>query len=775
MLSLTSEEIFSELRRTNCVVAKLPRDVLPLLGQARKDLHGSVSTSRKGFAVPANGMPDSCLKLQTLPQLQRVFQACYVRDELVFSFDAAQYVPPGKRQVYRGLSASQTSDLVALVVLSGQKLRNGLLLDVGDVIFYYANRADEVFPEKNATLDAWTGLFVGFWPEMHDTYGVVQRQLMLSSGRCGLFDPSDPVAVPKCTSALDPETTSYIIGTHHVPHPELYVLNRKGRLERQRAEWKLAPASVVAAPKPAPVAASPAPVTAVVAAPKPAPVEVLLELHDLPIVELDKTPRAGETEQNHVSFAIALNPSLCTKRKGETHEPQVAVPSKKQRMEHLIEQLHEAMQKDTNVAQQLQMSSSEEEEDEEEEEEEVHKEDAAKEALLEIEFQHILEEIRQDAEEPMVEPIETPEDENFKEMLHELRQYSYDTPAHGVQTYASRLPHLYKRVDFPSRDVEYKQIADDGKTIYCKARAYDKLTEHVLYFRRKPFPCVDLEYTHRVFFRVGHDQTKYYEVRGTEEISAEDATTALRSLFCSKRGFLARKKSKNDCTGLLQIQDAEEGHLGEERLYKVAVLPGDKNNPCHLCAMRNLNEKEEEKKTAPRSKTTKPKSYSETDSYGHLQQKQQEQQQKQHYQEEVEKLCAKADENKENSSPRYTRALQIADRCLKKLMKSRPHTEWLYTVDIRDTVKKVCDAARVVGKAVWNFHEHPTVGEEQLKNEVFKVLHEAVVAVRLTHLRSDKQYGCMFPENLFTDVLLFDSDVFSDLFDQMYETVTLAS
>ena len=686
-LLLSTEDLFKELRRSDCAVAKLSEDFHPLLSQAKSDLELTVSANEYGYAIPSPGMPDSCVQIQTHPEFRRVFQACYVREELVFSFDVVQYVPHGKRQTYRGLSSGETTDLIALIVLSKQELNNGRQVDFGDVVFYYANESPELFGNINKSGSPWLGIFCSFWPETHDTYGVHQRSLMLASGRCGLFTPGDEVAVPKASSVFDAEMKSLIIGSNLVPYPMLYVFD--GRLKFKRCQW---------------IAGERNPVVSV-------------ELKDVePIVN-----QATEFKKP-ASIALSLNPALDgsqRKRKivSETDDLAESPVRKKLRLDNLIDGLYEALIRDRTGAAQPTPSSE----------------------------LGVIPEVQDDEVQSTVEKSKTCEkDKQLEAIFNEIRQYKYSsTPS----THVSKLPASSCRVDFPSRNVQYVSISDDGKVAYCKAAPFHKLTEHVLYVLVDSVKNFTRDYSFRAFFRISHDQTQVYEIRSQKQFDQEDALNALRALHCVSRGFLVKQKNSKHCSGLFHM--AEEDGIEMEKLHKVLRHPrNQEEEPCRFCTWQ----------------IKKPLS-SPGQGPDHL---------KVLFKKKVEALGHSDD--KENRSPRFSRGLEIATELTQQLTKSKRNKDnaWLSVLDIEDIVQSVCETRRAVANAIRKYERDISMTDERLTNDIARILHENAASAKLSYISQDDCFGCLFSRKprVLMNALVFHSESFYAVFQDMYQSFT---
>lgn len=472
MLSLSTEEIFAELRKgRRCVVVDLTAPE-GLFQMARRDLELCyLIPSGHGFADVLPRMPQTCQKLQTLTCIRDVFQACYPRCEIVFSFDVLQHRAPGTNQTYRGLSASKTTEFACLIPLSKQKVNNGagiIEVDVGQIVFYSTH--DDVM-HVNDTDEVWLGLFTSFWPEEVEPYGVYQKELMLASGKTGLFFGDRQAVVSDKKSAISPMVKKGIIGNHHVPYPLLFEF-KDNRLEHVRVDYKKVE--------------------------KVEEEEMELEGGDPPGVDVQK-------------------------------------------LEVVIDGLFTAV-KHRTLHEDLALSSDEEE---------VHR--------PEIDMQVIANELG--------------------------KQYSKEkkkTPARKVLHWS---PETY-----PVRTaIKYKNISDDGRVMYCKAsESIGQLTKDILYIVDESDNISNFTtfYVFRAFVQIGHDRSKVYEVRSRKEFCKEQLLHAVRSLFCTKRGFYVKReqeKKKKKCTKKYFLDTAAVEH---DKLHIVQLYPGDRD--CPFCYKKKI-------------------------------------------------------------------------------------------------------------------------------------------------------------------------------------------
>lgn len=152
-------------------------------------------------------LPQSCLELQVLPCLRKLFGHLLGvdSDSLLSTLDVPQYVPPGQDQKYMGLSIGKTSIIGILCLTSQLVTESGLRVSPGTLILYDTKsieiKATNILPKNpDDALFPWMGLRIAFWDATADKYGSpedgLRRELFLQ-GRFGLHFQQSPFAVLK--------------------------------------------------------------------------------------------------------------------------------------------------------------------------------------------------------------------------------------------------------------------------------------------------------------------------------------------------------------------------------------------------------------------------------------------------------------------------------------------------------------------------------------------------------------------------------------------------
>ena len=134
-------------------------------------------------------LPESCLQLQTLPGITRIFSKLLSSDNIQNTFDVPQLVPSGQCQTYKGLSTGHKPLINALLTLTSQRItENGKEFPAGTIVFYKVcamSVKQELFP-RNDMNGVWLGLRMGYVLSNRDIYDSNLRNALFFTGRFGI-------------------------------------------------------------------------------------------------------------------------------------------------------------------------------------------------------------------------------------------------------------------------------------------------------------------------------------------------------------------------------------------------------------------------------------------------------------------------------------------------------------------------------------------------------------------------------------------------------------
>ena len=525
------ESIIAELKRKHYAIARLPDSAMHLVDEAKREI--DVTRHACGFFVQSP-MPPSCLKLQTHSSLRELFQAVYPIEDICFSFDTGQYLPPGEIQTYKGLSAGRNTDLVCLIALSEQAIGSAdVHLRPGDVLFYSIRHFEEDENQlfgMNRENRGHFGLFSSFFPVSHDTYGKKQRELMLRSGNCAILMSNGTEGMTAtCTREpldfLCEEAVESMLRHRLNAYQKLFFFDRENcKVERTACKWQ--ETTVHSRDKAVCVSDTDS---------------CPPEAHIRPDAE-KTTLRIGTAKRKILQSPGRGWNSTPTKKKPSPLPAAVIQKSKPDVLEELIDKLHTSMQGSTVKSPAKSILQ----------------------ALKEVESTSVF---NLGQEELCETDSHTSDDEDEELQGGQVQRVHKPRP----ETMYGALRNIFN-AELLSEEV-----------YVCRARTRMKgLTENVLYVGEY-FPSErDLnESCCWAYFTFAEGGGSIHEIRSSQPLTCKRAVLALRRLLCKVGGYKAVAGSQEHCKTLYGIKEKQ---IKNDNLYVIHEYSKQPGHACGACA-----------------------------------------------------------------------------------------------------------------------------------------------------------------------------------------------